>query len=121
MARTNIVAQTLLGAYPTLPITAGGADPGFTSNSDPTDRSTALIDTKTVVIAHNTDVSSHTITFTSVADSLNRPGDITAYSVAAGGISIFGPFRASGWAQTGNVLFIDVSDAHVELAVITLP
>ena len=121
MARTNIVAQSLLGSYPALPVSPGAADPGFTSTSDPTDRVTALVDSKTIVIAKNSDVSNHTITFTSVPDTLLRPGDITAYQVDAGDISIFGPFKNAGWGQTGNLLFIDVSDAHVQLAVITLP
>jgi hypothetical protein len=121
MARTNIVAQSLIGAYPALPIAPGGADPSLTSTTDPTDRVTALIDSKTVVLAHNSDTAPHTITFTSALDSLNRAGDITAYQVDAGDISIFGPFKAVGWQQSGALLFIDTSDPHVQLAVITLP
>ena len=125
MARTNIVANiasiSLLTAYPTLPIGAGTASPTLTSNSDPLSRSTPLVDSKTMVLAYNSDVSAHTITFTSVPDSINRGGDITGYSVAAGAIALFGPFKSVGWSQAGNLLFIDVADAHVQLSVLQLP
>jgi hypothetical protein len=121
MARTAITAQTLTSPYyPVLPLGAGTADLTETAVDDPTDRQTTLIDGKTVILAHNTDVGAHTITFTSVADSFNRTGDITAYSIAAGKIARFGPFKSSGWATSGQLL-IDVSDPLVRLAVVTLP
>lgn len=122
MARTNIVPQVNvpIGSYPTLPLSAGFADLSLTSTSDPTDRSTPLVDRKTMVLAYNSDSSAHTITFTSATDTLNRKGDIAAYSMAALKISVFGPFQNIGW-QTGGLLLIDVSDPKVQLAVITLP
>lgn len=120
MARTPIASQSFLGSYPELPLAALEADLMFTAIDDPLSRSTPLVDSKTVVLALNTDGSSHTVTFTSVLDSLKRDGDITNYSVAAGKIAAFGPFRSAGWAQGSN-LFIDVSDAKLRLAVIRLP
>lgn len=120
MARTVINPQTFIGSYPTLPISAGGADITFTANSDPTDRYAVLVNSKTLVLVYNSDVSSHTITIGSAPDSLNRLGDIAAYAVAAGKISVFGPFQTAGWANSGN-LNIDVSDAHLLIAIITLP
>lgn len=121
MTRQVITAQSLLGAYPALPITPGAATLSQTSNSDQTDRTTPLVDSKTLVTAHNSDSGAQTITFTSVADSpYNRAGDITAYSLAAGEIAYFGPFKTAGWASSGQLL-IDVSDAKVLLTVITLP
>jgi hypothetical protein len=121
MARTNIVAQTPPGAYPATPIGAGDADIGYTSTSDPTDRSTALVDTKTFVVVYNSDDTlAHTITITGALDSLNRRGDITAYSVDALENAMFGPFKTIGWA-TGGLLLIDVSDPKLQVAIITLP
>jgi hypothetical protein len=120
MSRTVITAQTLVGSYPSLPLAGGSADLTETAVDDPTDRYTALVNGKTVVLAHNTDTNPHTITFTSVEDSFHRKGDITAYSIAAGKIARFGPFQSAGWADAGN-LDIDVSDPLVRLAVITLP
>lgn len=122
MARTNIVPQVNvpIGAYPALPLAAGFADIGWTSNTDPTDRSTALVDKKTMVLAYNSDTVAHTVTFTSAVDPNNRKGDITGYSIAAGKVACFGPFQNTGW-QVGGLLLIDVNDPKVGLAVITLP
>ena len=120
MARTAIPAFTLDGAYPVLPYEAGAADFIQSAVDDPTDRDTPLVDSKTVVIAHNTDSAPHTITITGVVDEKNRRGDISAYSIAAGKISRFGPFKSPGWANAGK-LQIDVSDPLVRLSIITLP
>lgn len=122
MSRTNIAAQSIASTYyPTLPLGAGSADIVETANDDPTDRDTALVDGKTLVLAHNTDSGAHTITFTSVVDApFNRTGDISAYSIAAGKIAKFGPFKSAGWANSGR-LQIDVSDPKIRLTVLQLP
>lgn len=121
MARTNIPANSsLVGSYPAVPLSAGAADVTETAVDDPTDRMTSLIDNKTYLLAHNTDTVARTITIGSTLDSLNRKGDITAYSIAAGKLALFGPFRTVGWSNGGN-LNIDVSDPKVRLAVLTLP
>lgn len=120
MPRLTIAAQTLPGAYPVLPLGAGSVTLTLTGTTDQTDRETPLVDAKTVVVAYNSDTGAHTVTFTSAADSYNRTGDITAYSLAAKDIAMFGPFRSAGWATDGK-LQIDVSDAKVQLAVMTLP
>jgi hypothetical protein len=123
MARTNIVATALgaVGSYPSAAqISGDDMVPSLTGTSDPTDRSTALIDGKTLLLAHNTDSGPQTITITSVADALNRTLDI-AQTLEAGEIWIFGPVKSLGWNQSGNVLFIDVSDPKIQIAVLTLP
>lgn len=122
MARTNIVAVPRIGAYPTAAQISGGAMiPGLTSTSDPTDRSTGLIDGKTSVLAYNSDTVSRTITITSVADTpFNRSGDIVQ-TLAAKQIALLGPFKNTGWASPGNLLLIDVSDPKVQVAVLTEP
>lgn len=120
MARTVITPQLPIGAYPTLPYSASAADVLFTPDDDPTDRYALIVEGKTFVLAHNTDSGAHTVTFTSVADSFNRTGDITAYSIAADKVAMFGPFKTAGWSHSGQ-LYIDVSDPKIRLAVITLP
>lgn len=121
MARTAIPVNTTLGSYPTLPISAGGADLEFNANTDPTDRVTPLVDNKTMILAYNSGATPRTITIGSVVDSpFNRTGDINAYSVAAGKIAMFGPFKSAGWASSGN-LNVDVSNAELLTAAITLP
>lgn len=120
MARTNIAAQTTPGAYPVLPVVADSLDittvPADLANGN----ESTLVDNKTFVIAHNSGASPRTITITSVADTLNRTGDITAYSIGAGQIAMLGPFKTVGWAHSGK-LWIDGSHAELLLAVITLP
>jgi hypothetical protein len=55
-----------------------------------------------------------------VADSLNRKGDITTYSVGADQVALFGPFTTIGWASGGRLLF-EGDNINIEFAVITLP
>lgn len=119
MARTNIAAQTLPGAYPTLPVTPA-SDLTLVAADVANGNMTPIVEGKTVVFAQNTGVGARTITFTSVADTFGRTGDITAYSLAAGKMKLFGAFKAAGWTHSGN-LWIDGSHAEVLLAVITLP
>jgi hypothetical protein len=123
MARSDnvLVAQETLGAYPSTPLAANSADLVETAGDAVFGHQTPLVNRKTLVIAHNTSAATaRTVTFLSVADAKNRTGDITAYSLAAGEIAVFGPFATEGWANAGN-LWIDVSHAEMKLAVITLP
>lgn len=118
MARVLVAAQTLPGAYPSLPLGVGSRVLSE-QVADPTNfQYTPLVDGKTVVIVHNTDTGAHTVSFTSVPDALNRSGDITSYSVAAGVIAIFGPFKLAGWSNGGQLWF-QANDATVKFAVIT--
>lgn len=121
MPRLTIAAQIIGSAfYPVLPVAGGSLDIAFTADDDQTDRQTPLVDGKTVLLATNTDSAAHTITIGSVADSLNRSGDITAYSIAAGKTAKLGPFKSPGWANAGQ-LHIDISSPLVRLAVLQLP
>jgi hypothetical protein len=71
-----------------------------------------------LLVVHNTDVGAQTVTITAAPDEFGRAGSITAYSVGADEIAIFGPFPTAGWRQTDGKLYIDVSDATVELGVL---
>lgn len=72
-----------------------------------------------VVVARNTNSGStaHTVTFTSVADSEGRTGDITGESIAAGAVHVFGPFQPNGWKQTDGRLYIDANHAEIKFSV----
>lgn len=124
MARTNIPAQVRVGPYPTqAQLDAGDLIPSLTSISDPTDRYTALIDSKTSVLAVNSDTGPHDITITSAPDTpFNRAVDLVV-TLAAGEIALLGPFKQAGWSNsmgpTNNLLFIDVADPKIQLAVFT--
>ena len=125
MARVLVAAQPPPGAYPTLPLGAGSRVLAFQAVDAGLSNYTPLIEGKTLILvknAHATDPK--TVTFTSVVDDLQRTGDITAYSLAAGAVALFGPFKAKGWAhadvgQAG--LWFGGSSADITVAVITLP
>ena len=74
-----------------------------------------------ILIARNTDSGPHTVTVASVADTFGRLGDITADSIAAGAFHVYQIFPQLYWAQTGNKINVNVSDATIELAVLKLP
>ncbi len=120
MPRTNIAAQALAGAYPVLPLAADSADLAFVAADTVNFNETPLVESKTVLVARNVGASSRTVTITSVADNNNRTGDITAYSLGAGEVARFGPFKSVGWASAGKLRF-EANNAEVEFAVITLP
>jgi hypothetical protein len=120
MPRTNIAAQTTPGAYPTLPISPDARDVAFVGANVADGNDTALVAGKTLVLVTNVDTVAHTVSFTSAPDTLNRKGDITAYSVGAGNIALFGPFTTVGWAVGGR-LQINGDNVNIEIAVITLP
>jgi hypothetical protein len=121
MARQVHTAQTPLGSYPSLPIASNGADITEVAAIVADKEQVAIVDGKTLVLAHNTDSGAHTVTFTSVPDPNNRTGDISAYSIGAGEIAMFGPFRSQGWAQTDGKLYFEANDATVKFAVLRLP
>ena len=120
MARVLVAAATTPGAYPTLQPTANSQDVTFQAADAALGNYTPVVEAKTLVLVQNIAVGAKTVTFTSIVDTLNRTGDITAYSVGAGEIAIFGPFKAVGWSHSGQV-WMDGEDANIKFAVITLP
>jgi hypothetical protein len=122
VARVAVAAQTTPGAYPTLQPGAGTRDISFQAYDAGLGCQATIVDGKTLILVKNDHVSdAKTVTFLSVADSVyKRTGDITAYSLAAGDVALFGPFKTAGWALVGQ-LQIDASSADIKLANITLP
>ena len=123
MARVLVAAQTPPGAFPGLPVTPGSRALSEQAADTALGNYTPIVSGKTLVLAHNTDSGAHTVTFTSVVDSQNRSGDVTAYSIAAGATALFGPFvtQPAGWAQStpASSLWMDANDATVKWIVIT--
>ncbi len=122
MARTTITGKTLPGSYPSLQPSAGSLTlteyaPGTASDGV----QVTLIPGKTILIARNTNAGAQTVTVTSVADSMGRTGDITTYSIAAGGLAAFGPFTTDGWRQTDGNLYAVASHIDVKFTVLYLP
>jgi hypothetical protein len=72
-----------------------------------------------VLLFQNTDSSSHTITITSVADSLGRTdASLTSYSIPANGIVAIEMKSLVGWLQSSSLVFLSTSSALVKMAVL---
>lgn len=120
MPRTVINTETPLASYPVFPIAADSADITLVA-ADVVNKNRAAYGTATrlLVLARNTDGGAQTVTFTSVADGLNRTGDITAYSIGAGEFAAF-VFERNGWRQADGNLYFEASNVAVTFAVIPL-
>ncbi|MCL5995494.1 MAG: hypothetical protein M1546_05485 [Chloroflexi bacterium] len=70
---------------------------------------------------HNTGATSHTWTLSSTADRFGRTKDISAETIAAGAIRIFGPLELEGWVQTDGRVYVSANSTEVEFGVTTLP
>jgi hypothetical protein len=123
LARTAITPQVPLGSSPALPITALAAALTFAA----TDAAAAPNGMKVpstgreLILLQNTDAAAQTITIISAPDGFGRTGDITTYSVPAGGFAVLGPFNAAGWRQSDGFLYINSSDVDLKIAVLQLP
>lgn len=121
MARTTLPKTTLLGDYPALPLVADSADLVLTAVSGSSGSNGNQIAWgdfgRLCVIVQNTHASNaYTVTFTSKVDNLNRTGDITTYSLAAGEIAVF-TFSRMGWYQIADgMLYCEGSNAAIKIA-----
>lgn len=124
MARTNIAGTVPLGGIPVLPLVALSAQLLFTAVDTVNGNSTPSTG-RELLIVRSTDAAPQTITVFSVKDSLNRTGDITAYSLPIGSttntFAVLGPFPVNGWKQADGTLWYTGSAATIFVAVLVLP
>lgn len=118
MPRVTLNRQVPLGPYPTLPVSAGTMTLTETA-ADTTNKEQFTPSGDDLIIAHNTGASARTITITSVVDEKKRTGDVSAYSIAAGGIALF-RITKPGWMQTDGKIYIEANNAEVKWAVVQL-
>lgn len=120
MARQVLTKLTMLGNFPSLPLTANSADLPMTA-AIAADKERFVMDNKNIVIAHNTGAGARTVTITSVANAgSNRTGDITAYSIGAGEYAAFGPFEKDGWQQSDGYFHLEAEHAEVKFGILKL-
>jgi hypothetical protein len=120
VARTALAIQSPPGSYPTLPI--GATDADFTFAAADTSNGNSFVSTgRELLLVNNSGGSAYTVTITSVADSIQRTGDITTYSIGAGLFSWFGPFQQAGWKQSDGTIYVDASNTAITFAVCRLP
>lgn len=119
MPRQTIAKSTGVGSYPTLPLVANSADLTLTA-ADAVNKSQATFGSAgaLLVFAINTHATdAQDVTIESAPDTLNREGDITDYSIAAGEVFWF-IARRNGWRQADGMLYFDASNAAVKFGVI---
>jgi hypothetical protein len=99
-----------------LPITANAADDvdrADVANKKPVQGS------RDILLAQNSDPTNpYTVTLTSASDSHKRTGDVTAYTLQAGDISVFGPFELEGWRQTDGYFYLEANNAAVKFGIL---
>jgi hypothetical protein len=119
MPRTALTKKTALGPYGNY--TAGTVTLSLQA-ADVSNKNSFVCGPNDIVIAQNSGASPYTVTITSAADPLTgRSGDITTYSLAAGEIAVFGPFKAPGWMQTDGSIYLEASNAAVKFSPVTIP
>lgn len=114
MARVVVTKTTAPGGY------AGTSTAVTMENGDTGDGLYITLTGREILVIHNTDASPQTWTATSVANSRGRTEDITAESIAAGAIRIFGPIPLEGWVQTNGQFYFVASDPAVEFGVVVI-
>ena len=119
MARTPIDAGSIVdlsGAQILAPV-ALSQDVTFDAGDDVNGNDVQLTGGEFLLV-DTTDAGAQTINITAAPDSIGRTGAITAYALAAGIRAIFGPFPVAQWRQADGMLYVDVSDPAVELAIL---
>ena len=120
MARVDLTAKQL--ANQVMGVTALGADVTFVAGDISVGNQVDCTG-KELLLVYNTATGGGTVTISGKADQYGRTGNITAYAVAAGFISVFGPFPTDAFRQTtpSGKLLVDVSAVTMKLAVLRLP
>lgn len=86
--------------------------------ADVANKQMAALAGKIILLAWNTDASSHNISLTSVADKFKRTGDVTNYAVGAGKIAAYVFDDAGGWSQADNSVYFEADNALVKFCVL---
>lgn len=123
MARTPITLEAAVGPYPSLPVTADSADIAMTatSGSSGANGNQAAFGNfnRLLCLFRNSGAGAHSVTLSSVAsaNTLNRTGDISAYSIGAGETAAFLVER-NGFVQSDGNLYFESDHAEVLAAII---
>ena len=119
MARKQIPVITPLGPYPTLPVSALALNFVFTT-ADSVNFDQFNFTGRELIIIRNSTGGALTVTLESAADSLNRTGDVTTYTVGIGLFAMFWVGAVPGWNNAGQ-FFLRSSASTMDYAVIKIP
>ena len=119
MARTAIDAGSIvdISGPQLLTVAADAADVAFDAGDEVNGNEVTLTGGEYLLV-NNSGGSAYTVTITAAPDTIGRTGSISAYSVGAGELAIFGPFPQAGWKQDDGMLYVDVSNPALELAIL---
>lgn len=122
MARTLIDTASIhnRASAQSLVVAANAADVTFDAGDQANGNATPCTG-KELLLVRNTDTGAQTVTIDAAPDAVGRDGVISAYSLAADEVALFGPFPTASYRQTDGNLHVNVSAAAVELAVVRLP
>ena len=117
MARATLTKTLALGQFGTYG--ANLADLTMAA-ANVADKNQFVFRPRDIVVVHNTDASSQTVTVTSKALAKSgRTGDIGPYTIGAGEYAIVGPFDdQDGFAQADGYIYLEASHAGVKFGVI---
>lgn len=116
MVRAALTKTTVPSPY------AGGSTAVTMTAADTSNKNSFPMTGRELVIAQNTGAGAHTITVTSVDDTYGRQENITAESIAAGAIRVFGVgLGLIGWQQTDGALYLEADHAEVKFGVLVIP
>lgn len=118
MARAPITPMTSPNLK-ALPLTAASADMAYAA-CDATNFNQCRHSGRVALFAKNSDSAPHSVTVTSVKDSLGRSGDMT-YSVGATTESFLGVFPYEGWCQADGNLYFGSTASQISFLAIALP
>lgn len=115
MARTALTKTTVPSPY-------AGAGVAVTMDAaDTTNQNRITLTGRELVLAQNTGVSAHTVTITSADDPYGRTKHISAESISAGEIRVYGCGLAlDGWQQADGSLYLEANHADVKFGVLKL-
>lgn len=114
MARTNLTKTNAPGSF------AGAGVAVTMAAADTVNFNEFVAQGQDLIIAQNTGGSPYTVTITSAPDPWGRVGHISAESIAAGAIRIYGPLATRGWIQPDGRIYLQASNAAVKFGIVNL-
>lgn len=73
-----------------------------------------------LLVIQNTGAVQRAYTITSALDPFGRTGTITAATIEAGEIKVYGPMRTLGWIQSDGYIYFGSSSTEVKFGVVAL-
>lgn len=118
----RVAVNTMALGVQTLVAPVAGGNTVIWTAADPVWGSSFSCTGKEILLAQNTHATlAQTVTIKGATDVWGRAADITAYSIAVGGIAYFGPFPPEAFRKSDGKVWVIGSDVTVKFAVIRIP